>query len=135
MFLTVHVLPLFTDVQINTTYNTIILENHGVLIIGNPCLCDDVLYLFAAFIIAYPGRWKTKLWYIPMGMLMIHLINILRMIALCITQIYRPDLMHINHKYIFNVVIIVFVFILWIIWISRFSRTDLFKKDTTAKNK
>ncbi len=133
MLLSVPLLKIFTDVPVTTTYNTVTLGNHGTLLIGNPCLCADVICFFTFFIMAYPGRWKKKLWYIPMGIITIQLINVLRIVALCLIQIHHPEWMSINHKYIFNIIIFAYVFILWIIWITRFSEADLLKK-TPAKN-
>ncbi|HNW90445.1 MAG TPA: hypothetical protein PKN48_12335 [Bacteroidales bacterium] len=133
MFLSLHLSSLFTDTNITTTYRYFLIENHGYLYVGNPCLCADVMCLFAAFIIAYPGRWKTKLWFIPLGLLAIHLINVLRIAALCLTKIYRPEWMDINHKFIFNIIVFTFVFILWMIWVKRFSGADLLKKNATKQ--
>jgi exosortase/archaeosortase family protein len=134
MFLSVPLTSVFTDVQITTTYNTIILGNHGFLFIGHPCLCADVIFLFTFFIIAYPGRWKAKLWYIPLGIVAIQLINVMRIVAFCLLKIYHPEMLRINHKYIFNIIVLAFVFVFWIIWIARYSEVDLLKKKATKEN-
>jgi len=134
MFLSIQLSSAITDIPITSTYREIILENHGTLFIGNACLCADVMFLFAAFIVAYPGQRKAKLWFIPMGILAIHMINILRISALCSTKIYYPEMMNINHKYIFNIIVFAFVFILWLIWITRFSEVDLLNKNTVKKD-
>ena len=43
--------------------------------IGDPCNGFSLFALFLIFMITYPGPWKHKLWYIPMGLIAIHLIN------------------------------------------------------------
>lgn len=133
MFLSIHLTSLFTEIQITSTYRGILLENHGALDVGNVCLCADVMFLFAAFILVYPGSKKAKLWFIPTGIVVIHGMNILRISALCLTKIYYPERMHFNHHYLFNIIIFVVVFIMWLIWIARFSGVDLLNKDTIKK--
>lgn len=121
MFLSVHLTSLFTDIAITTSYRVIYLGDYGSLSIGRPCLCADVMMLLIAFVVAYPGPWKKKLWFLPLGLLAIHLMNVLRITALCLTKIYHPKWMYINHTYIFNIVMLGFTFMLWVIWITKFS--------------
>jgi len=134
MFLSVHLTTLFTDVPITTTYRVIDLGYYGSLSIGRPCLCADVMMLLLAFVVAYPGPWKKKLWFLPLGLASIHLMNVLRITALCLTKIYHPEWMHINHTYIFNMVILGFTFLLWVLWIAKVS-PDNPKKTIAGNNK
>jgi len=133
MFLSVHLIDIFTDVPITTTYRVIDLGYYGSLSIGRPCLCADVMMLLIAFVVAYPGPWKKKLWYLPVGLLSIHMMNVLRITALCLTKIYRPEWMYINHTYIFNIIILGFTFMLWVIWIAKVSPDN--PKKIQANNK
>lgn len=121
MFLSIHLTSLFTDVAITTSYRVIYLGGYGSLSIGRPCLCADVMMLLVAFVVAYPGPWKKKLWFLPVGLASIHLMNVLRISALCLTKIYRPEWMYFNHNYVFNFIILGFTFMLWVIWIAKIS--------------
>jgi exosortase family protein XrtF len=93
---------------------------HGVLI-GAPCNGLSLFALFAGFIIIFPGKWVYKLFFIPIGILFIHVINILRLVALALVVVYNPDSLEFNHKYTFTVIVYACIFILWIIWVNKFA--------------
>ena len=94
---------------------------HGVLI-GAPCNGLSLFALFTGFIIIFPGKIKNKLFFIPSGILIIHIINILRLVCLALVVLYRPDSLAFNHKYTFTILVYVCVFLMWIIWVNRFSK-------------
>jgi exosortase family protein XrtF len=89
--------------------------------IGDPCNGVSLFALFTGFILAFPGPWKTKLWFIPMGILAIHLINVIRVVALVIVEYYYPESLDFNHTYTFTVLVYSLVFVLWYWWIKKFS--------------
>jgi exosortase family protein XrtF len=93
---------------------------HG-LWVGDPCNGLSLFALFTGFILAFPGPWKSKVWFIPAGVLSIHLINILRVTGLAIVQVYFPDAVEFNHTYTFTLLIYSWIFILWIIWVNKFA--------------
>jgi exosortase family protein XrtF len=93
---------------------------HG-LWIGDPCNGLSLFALFSLFILAYPGSWKHKLWYIPVGITLIHAMNIFRITALCIITQKAPDALEFNHTYLFQIIMYGFIFLLWYIWIKKFS--------------
>src|SRR5690606_31585355 len=59
--------------------------------VGSNCNAISLFILFSIFIIAYPGNQKNKLWYIPVGLIAIHILNILRVIALALIANYYPQ--------------------------------------------
>lgn len=89
--------------------------------VGSNCNAITLFSLFAVFIIAYPGSLKHKLWYIPAGILAIHLLNILRVVALAIIADINPASLNFNHTYTFTFIMYAFIFLLWIIWVNKFS--------------
>tara|TARA_B110000046_G_scaffold71829_3_gene79696 strand:- start:176 stop:733 length:558 start_codon:yes stop_codon:yes gene_type:complete len=90
---------------------------HG-LWIGDPCNGLTLFSLFAGFVLAYPGSWIKKLWFIPFGIITLHLINVLRIIGLALTVFYFPDpeLLDFNHTYTFTMIVYGYVFFLWYLW-------------------
>ena len=96
---------------------------HG-LWIGDPCSGLSLFALFTGFIIAYPGSIKRKLLYIPIGILCIHLLNIMRVAALCMVLYYTPEYLEFNHTYTFTIMVYSIVFILWYLWVDKFSRPE-----------
>lgn len=89
--------------------------------IGGPCNGITLMFLFAVFVIAYPGSIKNKLWYIPAGILAVYLINILRIISLAIIALKSPESLDFNHTYTFTFIAYSFVFALWMLWANKFS--------------
>jgi exosortase family protein XrtF len=90
--------------------------------VGSNCSAITLITLFSVFIIAYPGYQKGKLWYVPMGIVAIHLLNILRVVALAMISYYLPpEYLMFNHTYTFTFIVYAFIFILWMIWINKYS--------------
>ena len=89
--------------------------SHG-LWIGDPCNGLTLFALFAGFILAYPGKIKWKLLYIPLGLITIHLLNVLRIIGLSLITYYKPQYLDFNHTYTFTMIVYSYVFFLWYYW-------------------
>lgn len=90
--------------------------------VGSNCNAITLFSLFAVFIIAYPGHQKSKLWFVPLGILAIHILNILRVVALSMIAYYLPpEYLDFNHTYTFTFIVYAFIFMLWMIWINKFS--------------
>lgn len=93
--------------------------------VGASCNALTLFFLFAVFVVAYPGHQKNKIWFIPVGILAIHVLNILRVVALAVISFYNPDILEFNHTYTFTFIVYAFIFFLWITWVNKFSnRTD-----------
>jgi exosortase family protein XrtF len=90
--------------------------------VGSNCNAITLFALFSVFIIAYPGSQTHKWWYIPAGMLAIHILNILRVVALAIIALKSPESLQFNHTYTFTIIIYGFIFGLWVLWINKFAQ-------------
>lgn len=97
------------------------IDGSGGLWIGDSCNGITLFAVFTGFILAFPGNPKHKLWFIPSGIISIHLLNVIRIIVLAILDLYSRAWTEFNHTYTFNLIIYGFIFYLWIIWISKFS--------------
>ena len=75
-----------------------------------------MLYLFLAFIVAHPGPLKSKLWFAPLGLLLIHGVNILRIMALGLIAVYYRQFFDINHKYVYTIIIYSLIISLFAWW-------------------
>jgi len=117
------------DPVLDTTTDFVILSingnylSHGVWI-GEPCNGLKVFGLFAIFIIAFSGKLVNKLWYIPVGIFLLHIINAIRIAILAIISSTNPTLLDFNHNVTFQVIVYSFVFGLWYLWVNKFSNTD-----------
>ena len=90
---------------------------HG-LWIGDPCNGLTLFALFTGFVLVYPGDWKKKAWFIPFGIITIHILNVLRIIWLTLTVYFFPDpeILDFNHTYTFTILVYGYVFYLWYLW-------------------
>lgn len=105
----------------NATIRTVGIDGTHGLWIGDPCNGLTLFALFAIFIVAYPGQWKHKLWFIPVGITVIHFLNVMRITALCVIVLKRPEWLDFNHTYTFQLLMYGFIFGLWWIWIQKLS--------------
>ena len=89
--------------------------------------CDGVeLYtLFVGFVLIFEGSWKNKLWFIPVGVIVLFFFNIIRIIALTITGFNSAEMLDFNHKYTFTIFMYVITFSGWMIWVKFFSSNKL----------
>lgn len=92
------------------------------------CLAINLFFVFMIFIIAYPGKLKTKLWYIPLGIVVIFILNSMRMAALTLIVAKNPHLMDLFHHFIFQGIIYLFIFLMW--W--YFTKISIVNKTKSA---
>lgn len=90
--------------------------------IGGPCNAVTLMALFSIFVIAFPGKLKNKLWFIPAGCAAIHIINIIRVCLLAYIAYSAPGYLEFNHTYTFTILVYSFIFWLWMLWVNRFSK-------------
>ncbi len=100
-------------------YDLIAIVGHYGVKLGNNCAAFGLTYCFSALIISYPGPWKKKLWFIPLGAFIILIANTIRIVRLVIldTQVVI-DSVFIEQHDIFNNVVYVLILLLWLVWIN-----------------
>lgn len=99
-----------------------IADSIGLLQIGAPCDGLVLFALFAVFVMAFPGSWKRKAWFIPLGISSIHLLNLFRVVSLVMIQYNRPQSLKFNHDYTWTILVYAFIFWLWYVWAERLSK-------------
>lgn len=91
--------------------------------IGSNCNAITLFSLFSVFIITYPGKQLNKLWFVPAGIVAIHILNVIRVVALAVIANHAPAYLDFNHTYTFTFLVYGFIFLLWITWINKFAST------------
>jgi len=99
----------------------LVFQEHGSICIGTGCSGLELFLVFFGFILLMKGDWKNKLWFVPMGFLGILILNIIRIITLCLFFIHAPQYVQFNHKYTFVIIVYVAIFGLWILWANKFA--------------
>jgi exosortase family protein XrtF len=108
------------DASISPTNSTLVLMNgQAAVIVGVPCNGLVLYALFGGFVLAFPGPWRSKLWFIPAGMAMIWVLNVLRVGALALNHYYAHDSVDFNHHYTFTFIVYACIFGLWMLWARR----------------
>ncbi len=85
------------------------------------CNAVSVMILFVAFVVAFTGKLKHTLFFIVSGIVVIHVLNVLRIALLNIALLYYPESQEILHGVIFPLFIYGVVFALWVIWVNKYS--------------
>lgn len=104
--------------SIRTADNTLFFANNGYVAVEGSCSGLKQFYQWTVLMILFPGPWKKKLWYIPFGILIIHLYNILRIIILSFVTVHIPQQWDFIHSWILRPVFYVVIFALWVVWVE-----------------
>lgn len=85
------------------------------------CNAMSVMILFVAFVVAFKGKTKQTIVFVLAGILIIHILNVLRIALLAIALYHYPEYEHILHGVVFPLFIYGVVFGLWVLWVQKFS--------------
>ena len=114
--------------DITTLNTTLYFPNQGYITVNGSCSGLKQFYQWIFLMVLFPGPWKQKLWYIPLGMLVIHLVNIMRIVILSVILMNWPDQWGFSHDWILRPFFYVVIFTLWVIWVEKFRNKSLKKK-------
>lgn len=111
-------------------------SNGGTLIVDSSCLGFHTMFIFAAMVYLTRRENKTSWKYILFGIIILHLINILRLSLIFIFVQHNADneLIQAHHD-ILSIVVYLLIFVLWIIWFEKNNKIgkDILKIETRAK--
>jgi exosortase/archaeosortase family protein len=102
-----------------TGNNTLFLPNNAYVAVEGSCSGLKQFYQWTVLMILFPGPWKKKLWYIPLGLLVIHIDNILRIVILSVLAVHWPAHWDFIHMWILRPFFYVVIFALWVIWVEK----------------
>ena len=88
--------------------------------VNESCSGLKQFFQIAILFILFPGPWKHKLWYIPVAILIMHGVNILRIVVLSVILVYHPDWWTFSHDWILRPFFYVIIFLEWLIWLKYF---------------
>lgn len=114
-------LAVFNIDSVIDSYKLLIPGSRGMAIVYG-CLSISHFALFAGLIIGFSGKAKTMLWYIPLGILILHVVNALRLIIIGIVLKYAPSYDELSHYFVTRIFMYSAILGLWITWIYINSR-------------
>ena len=113
----------FTASVAPTDAHLLLLAGTPAVTVGPPCNGLVLYALFSGFVIAYPGPFLRKLWYIPLGIALIWGLNVQRVALLALNHHYAPGSLDFNHHYTFSLVVYSCIFGLWQLWARQLAVT------------
>jgi exosortase family protein XrtF len=98
------------------------LNGGPVVSVYEGCNGLNVAVVFIAFVLAYGPRGQRLLWFIPLGLLVLHIANLTRISLLFAVSVHLPRYLYFTHKFLFTSFIFFIVFLLWAWWILKLSK-------------
>jgi exosortase/archaeosortase family protein len=104
--------------------NIVRIKGYGGVGIGNYCLAVELMVLFAALILSYPAPVIQKLWFIPLGLIFIQVVNMLRVAALNLMTVYMPEYTDFNHHFTFRILVFIFILLMYWWFIRKYGKEE-----------
>lgn len=108
--------------DITTVKRTMYWQNQGYIAISHGCSGLKQIIQFVLLMMFFPGPWKRKLWYLPLGALIVHFTNIFRIVGLAVVLVSVPDYWKFSHDYLFRPFFYVVIFSLWVYWVEKLKK-------------
>ncbi len=110
----------YPESGLEQTFDTLYFDGRRTVSVEEGCNGLNVMFLFASFLFAFGGQWKRMLWFLPTGLILIHLANLMRLYLLAILNITADGrYFHFFHKYGFTSVLYLMVLLLWALWVGK----------------
>ena len=101
--------------------------------VNESCSGLKQFFQIAILFILFPGPWKHKLWYIPAAIVVMHGVNIMRIVILSVILVHHPDYWTFSHNWILRPFFYVIIFLEWLLWLKYFRNKPL-KTDKQSIN-
>lgn len=99
--------------------NMVKIQGSSGVEIGNYCLALELMVLYVTLVATYPAPNKLKLSVIGGGLLLIHLVNMLRVAILNLMTVHMPEYADFNHHFTFRVVVFLFILAIYNWYVKR----------------
>lgn len=100
----------------------LILPNGFSIEMQSGCSGLQQLVLLILLFLIYPGQWRHKLWFIPVSLIGLHLLNFIRFTGMSLYSAFYPAHFHVVHDWIFRPFIYLGIFLLWVVWTERINK-------------
>jgi exosortase/archaeosortase family protein len=95
-------------------------ENNGYVSVHHSCSGLKQFYQWIVLMLLYPGPWKHKAWFIPLGLVIIHFVNLFRIVGMTFVTIHYAENWDFIHNYVMRPFFYVVMFALWVWWNEKF---------------
>ena len=116
---TIFILDHILNLSVTLEPQTIITSNKIKLIFGAGAAGLKQMCQFIILILLFPGFWKNKIWFIPLGIIIIHFTNVFRMLCFVVLAIHWPQQIQYAHDNYLRLLFYIVIFILWLFWVEK----------------
>lgn len=109
----------FFGYSIHHNGRMIMVDGARPIFVADLCLGIAPLVIFTGFILVFGNHHKNKIWFIPFGLSLILLINILRMLALVLVLVHYNQYFGMAHDYVYVVITYGLIFLLIMWWMEK----------------
>ena len=118
-------LNLFAQNTIHQGIDIIFTRSGKRIFVQEHCLAIPAMIVFSGAILLFTGQWKNKLWFVPLGLLAIMIINILRLMFLSLTFEHMSlDFYKINHSVVYVVITYALILLMIMWWMKKFADAE-----------
>lgn len=118
------VLNVFGEQTIHNGIRIIYTNSGKNILVEDHCLAIPAIVVFVGSILLFTGSWKNKLWFLPLGVFGVFLINTVRLVFLSYTfEHFSTAFFDINHSFVYLVVTYTLIMLMIAWWMKRFSVT------------
>jgi exosortase/archaeosortase family protein len=115
LFILNHIL----NITVTSEPQSIITSNKVRLILGLGASGLKQMCQFIILIILFPGFWKNKIWFIPIGIIIMHFTNVFRVLCFVVLAIHWPQQIQYTHDNYLRLLFYIVIFILWLFWVEK----------------
>ena len=102
--------------------NTMIYSNNTSMFINGSCSGLKLMFQVTILFLLFPGPWKHKLWFIPLGWVLMHLSNLLRMVTLSLVSLWNVEYWDFSHDWVMRPFFYLVIFAMWVWWVEKFRK-------------
>jgi len=106
--------------EITRQGDTMVFANNRGIIVDESCSAVKWFAHFLVLMLIFPGPWKHKSWFIPAGLAITHLVNIIRISGLAVVFMSQPQHFDFYHDYVFRPFFYLVLFMMWVAWVEYF---------------
>jgi exosortase/archaeosortase family protein len=83
------------------------------------------LFIFTCIMACYQGTWRKKIWYIPVGCLILTVYNVIRIGLIVLLTNGHPQRFGFLHDRFFNYIYYTIIFLLWLYWEEQITKNTI----------
>jgi len=107
-------------------------ENNGSVFVNRSCSGLKQFYQWTILMLLYPGPWRHKAWFIPMGLVIIYIVNVFRIVGMTFVTINLTENWDFIHDYVMRPFFYVVIFAMWVWWNEKFQIKNKKRKESAT---